>query len=227
MTIRRIAYACIFLLVGSACTQHEPISKEDQQIIAVMTVIGAGLGAGIGAASSSGSSTAGVAVGGALAGAVAGYALGHIIVDRMNRQEKEIRLSSGAKKGDVFVQRLDQGTLKLTMSHGAEFPRSSSELTDRGRQALDDIASSVRKHGHSTLTIVAYANDATTVKANRDLSQRRAQAIADYLIRKGVGDAGISAKGRGRPILLPADKTAQRDPYYRRVEIIIQGKPAG
>jgi len=225
--IRRISFACVLLLLGSSCApNHEPISKEDQQIIAVMMVIGAGIGAGVGAASSSGSSTAGVAIGGALAGAAGGYALGHIIVDHMNQQEKEIRLSEGSKKRDIYVERTRPDVLKISMERGAEFSRGSSELGIQGRHALDDIAKAVRNHGHSTVTIVAYANDAPSSRANRILSEQRARAVADYLREKGVGDQGISATGRGRPVLLPASKTAQKNPYYRRVEIIIQGKAA-
>ncbi len=227
---RRVSFACALLLLVSSCApQHEPLSKKDQQIIAVMTIIGAGIGAGVGAASSSanmGSSTSGLAAGGALAGAFAGYAVGHLVVDHMNRQEKEIRLSEGGKNGDIYIERIRPDVLKITMRHGAEFSRRSAELSTRGRHALKDVAKAISKHGHSTLMIIAYANDAPTSRENRNLSEQRARTVADYLIRHGVGDQGISAKGRGRPVLLPASKTAQKNPYYRRVEIIVKGKAA-
>jgi len=99
-------------------------------------------------------------------------------------------------------------------------------LGEEGRKALDDVAKVVRKHESSTVTIVSYANDASSSKANRILSEQRARAVADYLKLKGVGDSGIKSKGNGRPILLPASKVAQKKPWYRRVEIIIQGKTA-
>jgi len=223
--IRRVSFVCVLLLLGSSCApRHEPISKKDQQTIAVMMVIGAGIGAGIGAASNSGSSTAGVAIGGALAGAFAGYAIGHMIVDHMNQQEKEIRLSKGSKRGYIYVERIKPDVLKITMEHGAEFSRGSSELSIQGRQALDDIAKAVSKHGRSTVTIVAYANDAPSIKANRRLSEQRARAVADYLKQKGIGDQGISSRGKGRPVLLPASKAAQKNPWYRRVEITVKGE---
>jgi len=215
------------LLLGASCApNHEPVSKKDQQTIAVMMVIGAGIGAGIGAASNSGSSTAGVAIGGALAGAFAGYAIGHMIVDHMNRQEKEIRLSAAGKKGSVYVERIHPDALKMTLEHGAEFSWGSAELNAQGRNALDDIAKAVRKYEPSTVTIVAYSNDASSSKANRLLSEQRARAIADYLRLKGVGNSGINSKGKGRPFLLPSSKTAQKNPWYRRVEIIVKGKAA-
>jgi len=63
LMILRLSFVCVLLVLGSSCApQHEPVSKEDQQIIAVMMVIGAGIGAGVGAASASGANSTGVAV---------------------------------------------------------------------------------------------------------------------------------------------------------------------
>lgn len=217
---------CILLVFGSSCApNHKPVSKKDRQIIAVMTVIGAGIGAGIGAASANAmGDEASLAVGGAVAGAFAGYAVGHIVVEHMNQQEKEIRLSRAGKNGDIYIERIRPDVIKMTLEKGAEFPPASAELSPHGRNTLDDIARIVRQHEPSTVTIVAYSNDAPSSKANRDLSERRARTVADYLKLKGVGDSGIHSKGKGRPILLPASKTVQKNPWYRRIEIIVKGK---
>jgi len=214
----------LLLLIASCAPNHEPISKKDRQIIAVMVLIGVGVGAGVGAGSVSGSTdAAGAAVGGALAGAMAGYTMGHLVVDHMNAQEKAIRLSEGSKKRDIYVERVRPNVLKLTMERGAEFPLNSSELSPRGRSALDDVANAVKTHGHASIAIVAYANDAPSAKDNRILSEQRARAVADYLTDKGVGSPAIRSEGKGRPIFLPASKTAQKNPWYRRVEIIVKG----
>jgi len=228
MSLRCFSYPCLLLILLTACApSREPMSKEDRQIVAVMMVIGAGIGAGVGAASTSVSGdAAGVAVGGALAGAFAGYALGDMIVNHMNQQEKDIRLSEGSKDGDIYVQRTRPDTLKISLEHGAEFPSGSAALSQKGRDHLDDIAKAVRSHGRSTVTIVSYANDGASSKANRVLSEQRAIAVADYLQQQGVGDSTLSAKGRGRPVFLPASKIAQKNPYFRRIEIIVKGEEA-
>jgi len=216
----------VLVLVSSCAPSHKPLSKEDKQIIAVMMVVGAGIGAGVGAAATTGSGTGGVAIAGALAGAAAGYVVGDLVVDHMNQQEKEIRLSEGSKSGDVYVERIRPDILKITMEHGAEFPEGSSELSAQGRQTLNDIAVAIRKHGHSSVTIIAYANDASSSRANRILSEYRAHAVADFLQQQGIGAPAISVTGKGRPIFLPASKIAQKNPYYRRVEIIVKGRDA-
>jgi len=224
--MRIMSMLCLLLMLVSSCApSHKPLSKEDKQIIAVMMVVGAGIGAGVGAAASTaGSDTAGLALAGALAGAASGYVVGNLVVDRMNEQEREIRLSEGGKNGDLYIERIKPDVLKITMEHGAEFPVGSAELSEQGRLALDDVARVVQKHGQSTVAIVAYANDAASSRANRTLSENRAIAVADYLHQHGVGDPAISATGKGRPMLLPASKTAQQNPYFRRIEIIVTGQ---
>jgi len=228
LMLRSCSMLCLLLVLVSSCApSHKPLSKEDKQIIAVMMVVGAGIGAGVGAAAATASSdTAGLAVVGALAGAAGSYVVGKLIVDHMNQQEREIRLSAGGKNGDLYVERLKPDVLKITLDHGAEFPVGSSELSEQGRQALDDVAVAVQKHGQSTVTIVAYANDAASSSANRTLSENRAIAVADYLHQQGVGDYAINAKGKGRPVLLPASKIAQKNPYFRRIEITVKGLAA-
>ncbi len=228
LMLRPVSMLCLLLVLASSCApNHKPLSKEDKQIIAVMMVVGAGIGAGIGVAASTVSSdTAGFALAGALAGAASGYVAGNLVVGHMNEQEKEIRLSEGSKNGDAYVERIKPDVLKITLDHGAEFPVGSSKLSVQGRQVLGDIAKAVQRHGRSSVTIVAYANDASSLKANKTLSRHRALAVADYLHQHGVGDPAISATGKGRPIFLPASKTAQQNPYYRRIEIIVTGQDA-
>ena len=202
----------VLVLVSSCAPSHKPLSKEDKQIIAIMMVVGAGIGAGVGAATAAGSDTRGVAIAGALAGAAAGYVVGDLVVDRMNQQEKEIRLSEGSKNGNVYVERIRPDVLKVTMSHGAEFREGSSELSVQGRQALDDIAMAIQKHGHSNVTIVAYANDASSSRANRILSGHRASAVPVISGNRGLA-ALLSAPqaGAGRFFCLPA-KLRKRTP---------------
>jgi len=226
LMLRPVSMLCLLLVLASSCApNHKPLSKQDKQIIAVMMVVGAGIGAGIGVAASTVSSdTAGFALAGALAGAASGYVAGNLVVGHMNEQEKEIRLSEGSKNGDAYVERIKPDVLKITLDHGAEFPVGSSELSVQGRQILGDIAKAVQQHGRSSVTIVAYANDAESLKANKTLSRHRALAVADYLHQHGVGDPAISATGKGRPIFLPASKIAQQNPYYRRIEIIVTGQ---
>ena len=56
---------------------------------------------------------------------------------------------------------------------------------------------------------------------NLDLSQRRAQAVVDYLVQLGVDPSRLAAKGRGPDQPLPGKPSSS--PSNRRVEFIKQG----
>lgn len=67
------------------------------------------------------------------------------------------------------------------------FPVNSAEISNTAE--LDGI-----KQG-SNVEIVAYASPEGKSKANQRLSQKRAEAVANYLQSKGVNVTGIVAKG--------------------------------
>ena len=54
---------------------------------------------------------------------------------------------------------------------------------------------------------------------NRTLSQRRAQAVVDYLVSKGANAANLSAKGYGPDQPVADNKTASGRAANRRVEL--------
>jgi len=122
------------MLVASCAPSHKPLSEEDKKIIAVMMVMGAGIGAGAGAAAASSGNEAGFAAAAGLAGAAAGYVAGNLVVEHMNQQEQEIRLSEASKHGDVYVRRMRPNVLRISMERGAEFPPGSAiSIKGKGR----------------------------------------------------------------------------------------------
>jgi outer membrane protein OmpA-like peptidoglycan-associated protein len=54
---------------------------------------------------------------------------------------------------------------------------------------------------------------------NRDLSQRRAEAVRSYLVSKGVNGGNLSARGYGPDSPVADNKTANGRAENRRVEL--------
>lgn len=80
--------------------------------------------------------------------------------------------------------------------------------------ALTDLAQRARKGGYS-LDVKAYTDEHGRVAYNRRLSERRARAVADYLIAHGADPAKITAKGMG-----PTHAYAN-DAQDRRAEVVL------
>jgi outer membrane protein OmpA-like peptidoglycan-associated protein len=59
---------------------------------------------------------------------------------------------------------------------------------------------------------------------NLDLSQRRSEAVRDYLIAKGIDGARLVARGYGEGVAIDTNATAAGKANNRRVEFHIVGE---
>jgi len=107
-----------------------------------------------------------------------------------------------------------------------QFDYDKSVLRPEYHQDLDVVARVMRRSGASTAVVEGHADRLEKSKAdyNQALSQRRAQAVVDYLVEQGQIDASrLTAKGFGftRPRAPNAPEVG--NPINRRVEIYIRG----
>ena len=97
-------------------------------------------------------------------------------------------------------------------------------LADGASAELDKVAQSILAAPRARVTIEGHTDDVGTDEYNLALSERRAQAVAAYLVQKGIDRAHISARGFGKgwPIV-PNDGDEGRR-RNRRVEIVIKDR---
>jgi flagellar motor protein MotB len=104
----------------------------------------------------------------------------------------------GAKGTDQEVQSIREGK-RATIGGRLLFDRGSAELTTDTRNALEQIINRIRGHfnivmikGHSALDDLA---EGATGAQLMELSIRRAQATADFLVSKGVDAQVLRVQG--------------------------------
>lgn len=88
------------------------------------------------------------------------------------------------------------------------FPFDSAELKPEGRTELDQLAKEVRGMPYDRVTVTGHASRSGTDEYNMRLSERRAQAVRDYLVSNGGLDASrmlVIAKGESEPVTRPQD----------------------
>jgi OmpA-OmpF porin, OOP family len=108
-------------------------------------------------------------------------------------------------------------TLNVTSD---DFDFDSSKLKPNMKKQLDAFVSDVKASpGDERLEVVGHTDSVGTDAYNQKLSERRAQAVADYLATQGVakGNMGVSGKGESSPIADNATKEGRAK--NRRVEI--------
>ena len=109
-----------------------------------------------------------------------------------------------------------------TRSYLVFFDWDKYDLTDRARQIIAEAAANSTKVQYTRIEVNGYTDTSGTPKYNQGLSIRRANAVKAELIKDGVPEGAITAKGFGDTVLLVATGPGVREPQNRRVEIIIR-----
>jgi outer membrane protein OmpA-like peptidoglycan-associated protein len=101
------------------------------------------------------------------------------------------------------------------------FDWSKADLTDRARQIIGEAASA-RGQGVTRIEVNGFTDRSGPADYNMRLSQRRADAVAAELVRRGVPRNEIVTHGFGEENNLVPTADGVREPQNRRVEIILK-----
>jgi outer membrane protein OmpA-like peptidoglycan-associated protein len=177
------------------------------------TYIGAAGGAAAGAAIGK---AAGNTAMGAILGAVVGGAAGYGIGRYMDKQAEELRKDlEGAE-----ITRVGEG-IKITFRDGIQFALNSADLTESDKTNLNDLAQTLNKYDDTNILIEGHTDATGTHEYNMSLSEKRAEAVADYLEGLNVATKRITTEGYG-PDQPVADNTSDYGRQQnRRVEVAI------
>jgi len=207
-TRRLTALALAVVLPGTGLAGCAGLSRTERGAI-----IGATTGAAVGGliGRNSGRTAAGIILGAAVGGAA-----GAIIGQQMDRQAREIEQTvEGAK-----VERVGEG-LVVTFESGILFDFDSAELRPEARRNLEALARSLQNYPNTDVVIIGHTDSIGSEAYNQRLSERRAQAAANYLISLGVAPNRIRTMGRGETDPVADNGTPEGRQRNRRVEVVI------
>jgi outer membrane protein OmpA-like peptidoglycan-associated protein len=118
------------------------------------------------------------------------------------------------------VQRVGEG-IAVTFPDGTLFPFDSDQLMPAARENMRRFAASLVKYPDTRTMIVGHTDSQGSTAYNADLSQRRAQSTASFLVAEGVDRARISTSGRGESEPIATNDTDAGRQQNRRVEVAI------
>jgi outer membrane protein OmpA-like peptidoglycan-associated protein len=177
--------------------------------------------------------------GGALAGAGAGALLGAILGGRNNRAEVLIGAGLGAIAGGAVGSYMDKQERELrqrTAGTGIEVQRNGEEIaiklpsgisfdTNQAilrpdmRPALDQVAQTLASYQSTLIDVTGHTDSTGSDAINQPLSERRANAVADYLQYQGVQRVRMATRGYGAQFPVASNDTDSGRALNRRVEI--------
>ncbi|MFV1984460.1 MAG: OmpA family protein [Thiohalomonadales bacterium] len=136
-------------------------------------------------------------------------------VGRAKNRRVEVIVYGEARKLDV-----------LRFPSVALFQKKSSELTLRGKQLLDKNKGEARKKLSRAvyIEIIGHTDDVGSKKENQILSQQRAEAVSQNLIKAGVDPEKIITVGAGASLPIASNQTEEGRAQNRRVEVVVLGR---
>jgi outer membrane protein OmpA-like peptidoglycan-associated protein len=114
---------------------------------------------------------------------------------------------------------IQQGRIEIKET--VYFDTAKATIQARSFKLLDQVAKLLTAHPEmEKVSIEGHTDNAGKPEANLKLSQRRAEAVRDYLIKKGVAPQRLEAKGFGQERPIAPNSTAKGRATNRRVDFI-------
>jgi outer membrane protein OmpA-like peptidoglycan-associated protein len=137
------------------------------------------------------------------------------------RQEREAELAQLQQAlGQIAQTRRTAMGLVMTLdSKSVRFDFDKSDIKPQYRDTLNRIAGILMTLKGYTINVYGYTDDVGTQDYNLELSQRRAEAVRDFLAQAGIARTSMSTKGFGKSDPRVSGGSEQARAANRRVEI--------
>src|ERR1019366_5432916 len=182
-------------------------------------VVGGLVGAGVGAASgiviadsvagrhqSDKDARAYAGVGGAAIGAGIGALAGHYICDPLIPPPPPLPPPPPVRQ-------------KLVL-RGVHFDFNKSKIRPGDAAVLDEAASTLKANPNVTINVNGYCDAIGGEEYNLKLSDRRSDAVVDYLVKAGIPSGQLIAHGYGQTDFVATNDTAEGRAQNRHVELV-------
>lgn len=207
------------MLMISSCETVKRTSNRDKGI-----VVGSAGGAVIGGVIGNNVGNKNNTALGAILGAVVGGVAGGIIGNKMDKQAEKIKTEiPGAK-----VERVGEG-IDVTFDEnnpdgtkaGVYFETNKYNITSNSKLALDKLQKIFAEYPETNILIEGHTDNVGTDEYNLGLSQRRADAVGDYLKTAGVSSSRLIIKWYGESQPKVENSSDANRALNRRVQFVI------
>jgi outer membrane protein OmpA-like peptidoglycan-associated protein len=144
--------------------------------------------------------------------------------EKTRREEAEKRAAQAmADLAKFATVKQEARGMVITLSGSVLFASAKWELLPAAQLKLNDVANALIKEDPlSKIVVEGHTDSQGGAPFNQELSQKRAQAVRDYLVSRGIASDRVVSQGFG-PTRAIADNTSPEGrANNRRVEIVVQ-----
>ena len=142
---------------------------------------------------------------------------------RQDLSDSEKRTADAvAELAAIAAVKEEERGLVVTLSGGVLFRSAESTLLSSAKVKLDQVANALLAVRARNLIVEGHTDSQGSASYNQGLSQRRADAVRDYLVQRGYPTDRIQARGKGKGSPIADNASPEGRANNRRVELIIE-----
>ncbi len=142
------------------------------------------------------------------------------------REKEQLRAQLLAQLNAVLETRDTDRGLVVTMAD-VLFDSGKYTLKSEAQLKLARLAGIILAHPGLKLTAEGYTDSTGSAEFNQKLSEKRADAVAEFLHDQGISSDNLSSSGFGEDRPIASNDTASGRRQNRRVELIVSGEAIG
>lgn len=144
--------------------------------------------------------------------------------------ERQARLAAEARANQALTEltrvasvKREQRGLVITLSGQVLFASNEATLLPAATKALDNVVAALKevKPDAGRVVIEGHTDSRGARAYNRDLAERRARSVRDYLVSRGVSGDMLAVEGVGPDRPVAENRSAEGRANNRRVEIVL------
>ncbi|MCQ2091677.1 MAG: OmpA family protein [Fibrobacter sp.] len=126
-------------------------------------------------------------------------------------------VSMKASTGSITVV-FDDTRAELT---GVTFKAGSAELVPSSLKTLDAAIAGLKRNPKAKVEVQGHTSSEGGEEYNQKLSEDRANAVRDYMIRRGIAEARLTARGYGFSVPKADNDSEAGRKQNRRIELVV------
>jgi OmpA-OmpF porin, OOP family len=142
--------------------------------------------------------------------------------DKDGVNDEEDKCPTNAGKANNNGCPVIEQKIKQTIEFAAKnilFQFASDSILPKSYQSLNEVVRILKENPELKLSIEAHADNRGSAQGNLSWSEKRAKAVANYFIKKGIAAKRISSKGFGDTVPIASNTTPEGRTKNRRVEM--------
>ena len=137
--------------------------------------------------------------------------------DRVEGRTKNRRVEVKKEQGQTMPESGQRVLLR-----GVQFATESSELSMGSQNSLQQLVEILKAHPNVRIQVLGHTDSTGSETYNQMLSEQRASAVTQHLVRQGVNASRLTSVGYGGSVPISNNVTREGRELNRRVEVILR-----